>query len=360
MKSRRLIVFDMDGVIIDVSRSYRDTIRQTAKLFFKGARSWEDLPDPLFPLSDLARLKQSGGLNNDWDLTCLVINLLFSLVKKPKNNEVGTSTLHSPFKGGGGDTEIWFRYQKTINQCDVALLARFLRSTNRPLTALLEKKGRLNDKFITSLYVDDIGSGNIIKQIFQEIYLGKDLFESTYGIPTKIYHGEGYINRENLLVEKSILEYLSRNNVLAIATGRPKLEADYPLDSFDLREYFTIILTLDDCLKEERRVFEQEGKKVSLSKPDPYILDTIAETKKYEASGFYYIGDMPDDMVAASRSKAGFIGIGFLFSAPDKAILKADLLRAGANYIIEDFGELKRIIESREQTKPAMPTRRGC
>ncbi|TET77606.1 MAG: TIGR01548 family HAD-type hydrolase, partial [Candidatus Heimdallarchaeota archaeon] len=37
MKSKRLIVFDMDGVIIDVSKSYRDTIRQTARLFFKGA-----------------------------------------------------------------------------------------------------------------------------------------------------------------------------------------------------------------------------------------------------------------------------------------------------------------------------------
>ena len=80
MKPKRLIVFDMDGVLIDVSRSYRDTVRQTAKLFFKGACSREDLPDPLFQLSDLARVKQSGGLNNDWDLTCLIINLLFSLV----------------------------------------------------------------------------------------------------------------------------------------------------------------------------------------------------------------------------------------------------------------------------------------
>ena len=82
MRSQRLLVFDMDGVIIDVSRSYRDTIRQTARLFFKGAHSWENLPDPLFPLSDLARVKQSGGLNNDWDLTFLVISLLFAFEKK--------------------------------------------------------------------------------------------------------------------------------------------------------------------------------------------------------------------------------------------------------------------------------------
>jgi len=334
MKPERLIVFDMDGVIIDVSRSYRDTARQTARLFFKGAHSREDLPDPLFQLSDLARVKQSGGLNNDWDLTCLIINLLFSLVKTPKIYE---------------DPDNWSRYQKTINRCDVAVLARFLRSTNRPLTALLEKKGKLNDKFIMSLYVDDVGSGNIIKQIFQEIYLGKDLFESTYGMPPKVYNGEGYINRESLLVKKPILEYLSKNNILAIATGRPRAEADYPLDFFDLRKYFTLIYTLDDCIMEEKKILEQEGKKVSISKPNPYILDIIAETKKHEASEFYYIGDMPDDMVAASRSKAGFIGIGVLLSAPDKANLKKALLRAGADYIIEDIEELKGIIELKEQ-----------
>jgi len=329
MKPKRLIVFDMDGVLIDVSRSYRDTVRQTVKLFFKGARSREDLPDPLFPLSDLARVKQSGGLNNDWDLTCLTINLLFSLVKTPK--------IHK-------DSDNWSRYQKTINRCDVAVLAQFLRSTNRPLTTLLEKKGKLNDKFIMRLYVNDVGSGNIIKQIFQEIYLGKDLFGSTYGMPPKVYNGEGYINRENLLIDKSILESLSKNNILAIATGRPKAEADYPLDLFGLREYFTITLTLDDCIREERRMLEIEGKKVSLSKPNPYLLDAIAETKKHEASGFYYIGDMPDDMVTASRSRAGFIGIGLLSSSPDKANLKRGLLRAGADYIIEDFEELKAII----------------
>jgi len=319
----------MDGVIIDVSRSYRDTIRQTARLFFKGAHSWENLPDPLFPLSDLARVKQSGGLNNDWDLTFLVISLLFPFIKKLKTHE---------------DTDPWFRYKKTINRCDVTALAQLLRSTNAPLTTLLEKKGKGKDKFITSLYIGDVGSGNIIKQIFQEIYLGKDLFESTYSIPTKVYHGEGYINREKPLVDKSILESLSKNNILAIATGRPKSEAEYPLDSFGLRRYFTIILTLDDCIREERRILEQEGKEVSLGKPNPFMLDAIAETKKHEASGFYYVGDMPDDMVAASRSKAGFIGIGLLFTAPDKAILKRDLLRAGADYVIEDLEELKGII----------------
>ena len=239
MKAKPLIVFDMDGVIIDVSRSYRDTVRQTARLFFKGAQSWEDLPDPLFPLSDLARVKQSGGLNNDWDLTCLVINLLFSLIKKPEIHE---------------ETDTWLRHKETISRFDVTELARFLESTDKPLTTLFEQKGKPNHDFIMSLYKGDVGSGNIIKQIFQEIYLGKDLFESTYGIPVKIYLGEGFINREKLLVKQSSLESLSRNNILAIATGRPKIEANYPLDLFGLRKYFESSIGGVSETREERRL----------------------------------------------------------------------------------------------------------
>jgi HAD superfamily hydrolase (TIGR01548 family) len=333
MKAKRLIVFDMDGVIVDVSGSYRETVRQTARLFFKEASSWEDLPDPLFSLTDLARVKQSGGLNNDWDLTFLVINLLFTLVNGSTDCE---------------DPNPWSRYYKIIRRCDVAVLAQFLNSTKKPITTLLKKEGKQRHEFLTSLYTGDVGSGNIIKQIFQEIYLGKDLFESTYGIPAKVYYEKGYINREKLLIDKSLLESLSKNNILAIATGRPKAEAYYPLDFFGLRKFFTVIYSLDDCLREEQKIFEQKKKKVSFSKPNPFMLDAIEKIYGDNVSEFYYIGDMPDDMVAASKSRAGFVGIGILISSSDKDKLKEDLLQAGAVYIIEDFKEIKGIVESKK------------
>jgi phosphoglycolate phosphatase-like HAD superfamily hydrolase len=110
-----------------------------------------------------------------------------------------------------------------------------------------------------------------------------------------------------------------------------------------LKKYFQIILSLDDCIIEERSVLEQLGEKVSLSKPNPYMLDAIAEIKKGEASRFYYVGDMPDDMEAASRSGAGYIGVGALYSTSDSGLLKKELLQAGAKYIIEDFEELNGI-----------------
>ena len=330
--SRALIVFDMDGVIIDVSRSYREAVRMTARLFFKGAASWENLPDPLFSLADLARVKQSGGLNNDWDLTFLIINLLFTRVQKSIQYQ---------------DSNPWNNYEKTINRCDVTGLAQFLIENSNPLSILLDNNGRISNDFIADLYSGDVGSGNVIKQMFQEIYLGKALFESTYQIQAKVFHEKGLIDQETLLVEKSVLENLSRQNILAIATGRPRIEADYPLDLLHLKKYFTYVLTLDDCIQEEQKRFKNDRKKVSLSKPNPFMLDAVAAALENRVSGYYYVGDMPDDMMAASNSRAGFTAIGILKSSSDKDRLRIDLKRSGADYIIEDFDELDKILGSR-------------
>jgi phosphoglycolate phosphatase-like HAD superfamily hydrolase len=215
---------------------------------------------------------------------------------------------------------------------------------DNPLKSLLNQWGKIEHPFITGLYQGDVGSGNIIKQIFQEIYLGPALFKSTYHIEPEIYREEGYILREKLLVDPSLLAELSQKNLLAIATGRPASEAEYPLKHFHLRKFFSMVLTLDDCVSEEQRILAQEGRTVSLSKPDPFMLDAIAEGYGNGVNSFFYIGDMPDDMLAAARSRFKFKSIGILISAPDKTSLKKNLQRAGADYIVEDFESLKNII----------------
>jgi phosphoglycolate phosphatase-like HAD superfamily hydrolase len=65
---------------------------------------------------------------------------------------------------------------------------------------------------------------------------------------------------------------------------------------------------------------------------------------KDKFSGYYYVGDMPDDMLAAANSRFGFKSIGIIVSAPDKLALKNELKRAGANYLVESFEALKEII----------------
>jgi FMN phosphatase YigB (HAD superfamily) len=135
MMKPNLIVFDMDGVLIDVSRSYRETVRKTARLFFAGAKGFEKLPDPLFPLTDIAGLKQTGGLNNDWDLTAQAIHLLFALVK----------TRVDPLSPDDFPDQ-------TIRGCEVSELANFLKSSPRPLMDLLSRYGRRKDPFVAKCF----------------------------------------------------------------------------------------------------------------------------------------------------------------------------------------------------------------
>jgi HAD superfamily phosphatase len=56
---RELLVFDMDGVLVEVTESYRETIRQTVEHFTGKPVSYDDIQ----------RYKNAGGWNNDWKLS---------------------------------------------------------------------------------------------------------------------------------------------------------------------------------------------------------------------------------------------------------------------------------------------------
>src|SRR5450631_2097567 len=54
-----LLVFDMDGVLVDVTESYRETIARTVE-HFTGVE---------VPRAKIQEYKNQGGWNDDWQLT---------------------------------------------------------------------------------------------------------------------------------------------------------------------------------------------------------------------------------------------------------------------------------------------------
>ena len=304
-----LLVFDMDGVLVDVSASYREATRQAAYIFLKGCKGGELLKAPLFSLEELAMVKQSGGLNNDWDMTHRIISLLLVMADC-----------------SGADREQW----------DVRPLAGYLGRTGRPLSAIMES-GHLS-KAADKYYAGDVGSGNVIKQIFQEIYLGQELFSQTYGFAPQYCVQDGLILKEKLFTSKPLLEKLAKGNRLAIATGRPKSEALYPLKKHGL-DMFSDIVSLDECEAEEKRILEKTGCRVSLGKPSPFMLDKIA-TLYPDAEKLYYFGDVGDDMKAAKSSHYPYIAVGIAYSAPDTKAAAVKLSKCGADILIHSPDEL--------------------
>ena len=304
-----LLVFDMDGVLVDVSASYREATRQAAFVFLKDCKGGDRLPQPLFSLEELAAVKQSGGLNNDWDMTHRIISLLLVMADTE-----------------GSDRSLW----------DVGPLAGYLSHAERPLSAIMES-GRLS-KAADGFYTGDVGSGNIIKQIFQEIYLGQELFQETYGFAPQYCMQEGLILKEKLFTSRFLLQKLSAGNRMAIATGRPKSEALYPLEKHGL-DMFSTVVSFDECEAEEKRILEKTGCQVSLGKPSPFMLDSIASLYP-DAEKLYYFGDVGDDMKAAKSSRYPFAAVGITYSAPDKEASAKALLECGADILIHSPEEL--------------------
>lgn len=304
-----LLVFDMDGVLVDVSASYREATRQAAYAFLSGCRGGKLLKRPLFSLEELAAVKQSGGLNNDWDMTHRIISLLLVMADTEGSDRAG-----------------W----------DVAPLAEYLDNSERPLSAIMES-GKLS-KAADKYYTGDVGSGNMIKQIFQEIYLGQELFEKTYGFAPQYCIQDGLILKEKLFTSKALLQKLSAGSTLAVATGRPRSEALYPLEKHGL-DMFSAVVSLDECEAEEKRLLEKTGCRVSLGKPSPFMLDRIASLYS-DAEKLYYFGDVGDDMKAAKSSKYPFVAVGIAYSAPDRAAAAEKLSECGADILINSPEEL--------------------
>ena len=68
-----LLIFDIDGVLVDVSESYRAAIKKTAEYFTKKKISFEEIQN----------YKNKGGCNNDWYLTEAIIqDKGFNIYKK--------------------------------------------------------------------------------------------------------------------------------------------------------------------------------------------------------------------------------------------------------------------------------------
>ena len=63
LENYEAILFDMDGVLVDVSQSYRLAIQYTAEHF---------LGQPIVQ-DEITAFKKQGGYNNDWDLTEAII-----------------------------------------------------------------------------------------------------------------------------------------------------------------------------------------------------------------------------------------------------------------------------------------------
>ncbi len=328
-----LLIFDMDGVLIDVSRSYRQTIRKTTGLYLKSVLGFEN-GEKWVTEEEVSLFKMAGGFNNDWDLTSGILLYLVSLSGLPpcKTRErfLHIQEAISSLREKSG------RFPKDKNRLHFKRdFDTFLKKVKFYQGGLKGVRLALKNSWEGWVYHQgDLNQQNLVKRIFQEVYLGEK-FASYYHLPNLFYHGKGLYLKERLLFPRRILSSLHRKMRMGIASGRPRLEAELALKRFQIDPYFYSVVTLDECRKEEERSYLLTRRRKSLSKPHPYSLFRVIEESGLSSPRCAYVGDSVDDMMAAQRAKkkVRMWAIGFIASWSKKRLSKESLLQAGADLV---------------------------
>lgn len=305
------VIFDIDNVLIDTRDSYLETIRLTVEIFlthgkvplFESAPK-KSMPSLLTP-GDVHNFKLLGGFNDDWDCCYGILVYLLNLPIKER-------TL--------------IELKKNIN---FEKLSKEFESHPVGVSGIVKKFKR-----------PPVVKIETISRIFQEIYLGKEIFPVLEKKPLKYWTKKGLIRNESLIFKKDFLEKLRQSKIkLGIATGRPRFEAEYSLKEFGVLDSFDAMTTLCEVRDEERK----QG--CSLRKPHPFSL--IQTAKKISKKGrFIYIGDLPDDILAANQAKAevDMTSCGFVKLAEDKADMQKQMTKQKADFIIQKPSELFKIL----------------
>ena len=340
-----VIIFDMDGVLIDVKKSYRETIKKTVHIYLKEALGFKGGKRALVSDREISLFKEVGGFNNDWDLTSGLLLYLLSLsnlAPPPRKNpfhSMKETIQHLRFLGAKHLNEI----DTILKKKDIPYFAKRLSNTTGGLKGVLTC---IDPSWKNLVYCSgNLNRENLVKRIFQEVYLGKR-FQSYYHLRPIFYQGEGLYAREKLLIKKDSLKKLREHFRLGIASGRPRIEAQLALKRFGIENYIEGLVTLDDCHEEEERVLQNTGRRVNFSKPHPFsILKSIRRITS-EKVRCAYVGDVVDDMVAANKAKKRMeiLAIGCTGPGRNQSHRRKALIHAGADIIIKNPDELLDLI----------------
>lgn len=168
--------------------------------------------------------------------------------------------------------------------------------------------------------------GPPLDQSFQEYY---GLSEEDTIIAIKRYR-ERYSDTgifENELYEgiRDLLEELVENGkIVLMATSKPENYARRIADFFDITQYFTQI-----CGS------EMDGKRQDKAEVIAFALENQGVV---EHSHVIMVGDRKHDIIGAQKNKIDSIGVLYGYGGSE------ELKEAGANYIVENVSELKKLL----------------
>jgi len=365
------VIFDCDGVLIDVRESYNKAIPETVAYIIKELTGFP-FPKNLVSREIIHSFRKSGGFNNDWDLVYVI--LMFILCNLPESfQEVfkkyvslnryrrnlfrrflcvkeGVRREYTPHSLDSLVIKLESELKELAETLDVSGIA----SIEKGL-ANLENFPRSCYEYYASVkyflsYPGDVGE-SIIARVFEENFCGPQLFRDMYKRVPQFYQGRGFVEDEQVIVLPQTLDQLAsilgkRN--LGISSGRPFKLAKYTLKGLLEKFSFKALVFLDRIKAAERENMREKGLAVNFGKPHPFSL--FASSKGLEPFKFaLYVGDSMEDVIMvkeANRLDSRFLSAG-VYSCSDcrEAVLRT-FLKAGSDILVPSVNELPVVLKT--------------
>ena len=257
------IIFDCDGVLIDVTKSYDTTINRTISYVLKEiANITVDTP---LTNEMLLKFKSTGGFNDEIDITYAGV-LCFITAKKLNKDP----------------TELILDVINNADDSGIAYIENFL---NKIDTDISDVKARLA--------YPSTDKNDLIHSTFDQLFFGPELYNKIFQRESK-FSEKGFIENDKVIVNSELIEALKKkfNEKIAIVTGRG---------------FNAINSSLKEILNEfnvENSVFLEDESR-DLAKPNPQSL--IRAMKGLGSKNCLYVGDSMEDMILAQKaSEFGF------------------------------------------------------
>jgi phosphoglycolate phosphatase-like HAD superfamily hydrolase len=298
-------LFDIDGVLVDIRKSYNAAIKKTAEHMLKSTigKAFRGLVTDQIIL----KFRQSGGFNNDTDTTYAIT--LATLARAPKSVAEGRKFL--------------MQVAASADESGYVSVEKFLANYG------IEKWKKL-------LNYPAAVKDSALARVFDELFYGPELFRKQNSMKPKYWAGgKPLIKNDRISVSAKTMKKLHEmfNGKLAIVSGRSRLAAEYSLEP--IMKYFNINACV--FLEDEKREY---------AKPNPYAIRRAMGAMGARTA--VYAGDSAEDLLMARRAeketgaKIAFVGV--YGNSPDPSKTVAQFKREGVEAIVKSVNQLPNTI----------------
>jgi HAD superfamily hydrolase (TIGR01548 family) len=264
------IIFDCDGVLIDVTNSYDNAIIKTTDFVLKNFANVFNAT--LITRQIIDEFKKTGGFNDEVDLTYASI---ISLTAANNLNRDGTKFI--------------LEVIENANQTGISSVEKYLDKLNADVSDIRKK-----------LSYPGRHSENLLYSVFDQLFYGETLYQKLFNKKSQ-FNEKGFIDNDKVLVSKELLDNLRKkfDDKTAIVTGRGLDSISYSLK--ELLNQFNI----------KNSVFLEDESR-DLAKPNPEAL--LRSIRGLNSSHCLYVGDSMEDLIMAQKAteigkKTTFCGI---------------------------------------------------